>query len=39
MGNDWQGKFDDLKDICQVLYLTRTENVSTTEIIEKILKK
>lgn len=39
MGDDWQGKFDDLKDICQVLYLTRTENVSTTEIIEKILKK
>jgi choline-phosphate cytidylyltransferase/glycerol-3-phosphate cytidylyltransferase len=38
MGNDWEGKFDDLKDICQVIYLTRTENISTTEIIKKILK-
>lgn len=38
MGNDWQGKFDHLKDICQVIYLSRTENISTTEIIQKILK-
>lgn len=32
MGHDWQGKFDDLSNICQVIYLERTENVSTTEI-------
>ncbi|TLU67264.1 glycerol-3-phosphate cytidylyltransferase [Thalassotalea litorea] len=34
MGDDWQGKFDHLKDICQVIYLPRTPSVSTTEIIE-----
>ena len=36
MGSDWQGKFDDLKDICEVIYLPRTEDVSTTETISKI---
>ncbi|PMO59266.1 glycerol-3-phosphate cytidylyltransferase [Vibrio breoganii] len=32
MGDDWEGKFDDLNDICEVIYLPRTEDVSTTEI-------
>lgn len=32
MGHDWQGKFDDLSDICKVVYLERTEDISTTEI-------
>lgn len=32
MGDDWEGKFDDLNDICEVVYLPRTEDVSTTEI-------
>lgn len=34
MGDDWQGKFDHLKNICDVIYLPRTPSVSTTEIIE-----
>ena len=34
MGDDWQGKFDHLKDLCQVIYLPRTPSISTTEIIE-----
>lgn len=34
MGDDWQGKFDHLNDICTVIYLPRTPSVSTTEIIE-----
>lgn len=34
MGDDWLGKFDHLKDICEVIYLPRTPSVSTTEIIE-----
>ncbi len=37
MGDDWKGKFDDFKDICQVIYLSRTENISTTDILKKIL--
>ncbi len=36
MGDDWVGKFDDLRDLCDVLYLPRTENVSTTELKELI---
>ena len=36
MGSDWTGKFDFLKDYCEVLYLPRTEGVSTTEIKEEI---
>ena len=37
MGDDWQGKFDFLNDICQVVYLPRTPSVSTTAIIEHIV--
>ncbi|MFA5577358.1 MAG: glycerol-3-phosphate cytidylyltransferase [Bacilli bacterium] len=32
MGDDWKGKFDFLKDYCEVLYLSRTPEVSTTKI-------
>jgi glycerol-3-phosphate cytidylyltransferase len=32
MGDDWQGKFDELAKICKVIYLPRTPNVSSTEI-------
>lgn len=36
IGDDWEGKFDHLSDICDVIYLPRTPSISTTEIIEKI---
>lgn len=32
MGDDWKGKFDYLKDYCEVIYLPRTPEVSTTQI-------
>lgn len=34
MGSDWAGsdRFDYLKDYCEVIYLDRTEGVSTTKI-------
>ena len=32
IGHDWAGKFDDLADICDVVYLPRTDGVSTTGI-------
>ena len=32
MGNDWEGKFDFLKDQCEVVYLPRTPEISTTKI-------
>ena len=32
MGHDWEGKFDFLKDYCEVVYLPRTPDISTTQI-------
>lgn len=32
MGHDWEGEFDFLKDKCEVIYLNRTEGISTTKI-------
>lgn len=31
MGDDWEGEFDFLKPHCEVVYLARTEGVSTTK--------
>ena len=38
IGDDWKGKFDHINDICKVMYLNRTENISTTELIIHIKK-
>ena len=32
IGEDWKGKFDDLSDEIEVIYLPRTAGVSTTEM-------
>lgn len=32
MGDDWEGKFDFLKEYCDVVYLPRTPEISTTQI-------
>ncbi|SFR61368.1 Glycerol-3-phosphate cytidylyltransferase [Yoonia tamlensis] len=32
MGDDWAGKFDALKEHCEVIYLGRTDGVSTTNL-------
>ncbi|MCL2260333.1 MAG: Gfo/Idh/MocA family oxidoreductase [Fibromonadales bacterium] len=32
IGSDWTGKYDYLKDFCEVVYFPRTENVSSTGI-------
>jgi glycerol-3-phosphate cytidylyltransferase len=39
MGNDWEGRFDEFKDICQVIYLERTPSISTTHLVEVIKNK
>ncbi len=36
MGDDWKGKFDFLKDKCEVVYLPRTPEISTTQIKQDI---
>lgn len=38
VGSDWVGKFDYLKDFCQVVYLPRTEGISSTQIREEANK-
>ena len=32
MGSDWEGKFDFLSDLCEVVYMPRTEGISSTLI-------
>lgn len=44
MGDDWKGKFDFLKDYCEVVYLERTPEISTTKIkkdlkIQRLVKR
>lgn len=32
MGDDWKGKFDYLSSVCEVVYLPRTPDISSTEV-------
>ena len=32
MGHDWEGEFDFLSELCEVVYLERTPEISTTSI-------
>ena len=32
IGDDWKGKFDFLKEHCEVVYLDRTEGISSTQL-------
>jgi len=32
MGSDWEGKFDELKTYCKVIYFPRTKGISTTKL-------
>lgn len=32
IGDDWKGKFDYLEEYCEVIYLERTKNISTTQL-------
>lgn len=42
MGSDWAGHFDELKALCDVVYLERTQGVSSTELrtsLKRVLEK
>ena len=39
MGDDWKGKFDFLKEQCEVVYLERTPEISTTQIKQDLNEK
>ena len=34
MGDDWAGKFNEMQEYCEVIYLPRTPSISTSQIIE-----
>jgi glycerol-3-phosphate cytidylyltransferase len=36
IGHDWAGKFDFLREHCEVVYLPRTKSISTTSIINTV---
>lgn len=38
MGDDWKGKFDFLREYCEVVYLPRTPEISTTQIKKELSK-
>ena len=37
IGNDWEGKFDFLKKYCDVIYMERTEDISTTKLKKSLI--
>jgi glycerol-3-phosphate cytidylyltransferase len=39
MGSDWTGKFDELNQVCRVVYLPRTDGISTTYLRETIAQR
>lgn len=39
MGDDWKGKFDFLKDFCEVVYLPRTPDVCSTNTKAYLIEK
>lgn len=38
IGDDWRGRFDDLSDLCRVVYLPRSKNISSSLIKNSIFK-
>lgn len=39
IGDDWRGKFDLIADYCELVYLPRTEGISSTQIREETFTK
>ena len=39
VGSDWTGKFDYLKEYCEVIYLPRTEGISSSELRKELLNQ
>lgn len=39
MGDDWEGKFDEFRSLCEVRYLPRTPLISTTQLRNAIARE
>ena len=36
IGDDWEGNFDELSDICKIVYIERTKGISTSNLKENL---
>lgn len=36
IGDDWKGEFDELRDICDIIYIDRTKGISTSNLKENL---
>ena len=36
MGDDWRGRFDEFKNLCEVISFPRTKDISTTDVIKMV---
>lgn len=39
IGDDWAGQFDFLKELCEVKYLSRTADISSTQVKQTLLER
>ncbi len=39
IGDDWEGKFDFLNKFCEVIYLNRTQNISSSDLKKEIFTR
>jgi glycerol-3-phosphate cytidylyltransferase len=39
IGDDWTGQFDFLKELCEVRYLSRTAEISSTSVKQTLLAR
>ena len=39
MGDDWKGQFDHLESLCRVVYVERTQNISTSYLLDYIVNR
>ena len=37
IGDDWEGKFDELSNICKIVYIERTKGISTSNLKENLV--
>ena len=37
IGDDWNGEFDELEDICDIIYIDRTRGISTSDLKDNLV--
>jgi len=39
IGDDWKGKFDELSDICDIIYIDREKGISTSNLKDNLASR